>query len=112
MGGEAGCSQAKGPGRWLDWLPPARATISATAAKVTVITPIVTRVRVVILDTGVAVVRPAVVVGVAIAAVFLRDAAGCRRGRGGLRSRRWRRCRRRSRSLRSRWLGRRVRSGL
>src|SRR3954454_16262324 len=94
MGGEAGCSQAKGPGRrWLDWLPPARATISATAAKVTVITPIVTRARVVILDTAVAVVRPAVVVDVAIAAVVLRDAAGCRRRRrrGSLRSRRRRR---------------------
>src|SRR4051794_33289601 len=91
MGGEAGCSQAKGPGRaWLDWLPPARATISATAAKVTVITLIVTRARIVILDTAVAVVRPAVVVGVAIAAVVLRDAAGCRR-RGSLRSRRLRR---------------------
>src|SRR3954470_11486094 len=113
MGGEAGCSQAKRPGRrWLDWLRRARATISATAAKVTVITPIVTRVRVVILDTAVAVVRPAVVVGVAIAAVVLRDAAGCRRRRGGLGSRRWRRWRRRSRSLHSRWLGRRLRSGL
>src|SRR3954447_12286327 len=111
MGGEAGCSQAKRPGRrWLDWLPPARATISATAATVTVIAPIVTRARVVILDTAVAVVRPAVVVGVAIAAVVLRDAAGCRRRRGSLRSRRWRR--RRRRCLRSRRLGRRVRSGL
>src|SRR3954463_14151323 len=98
MGGAAGGSQAKGPGRrWLDWLPPARATISATAAKVTATTPIVMRARIVILDAAVAVARPAVVVCVGIAAVVLRDAAGCRR-RGGLRSRRW--CRRRSRSLR------------
>src|SRR3954447_67511 len=63
MGGEAGCSQAKGPGRrWLDWLPPARATISATAAKVTATTPIVMRARVAMLDPAAPVARPAVVV--------------------------------------------------
>src|SRR4051794_28386487 len=92
VGGEAGCSQANGPltGRWLDWPPPARPTISNTAASVTQSRPEVARVRLVISDAAVAVVRPAVVVGVAVTAAVLRDVAlglrlrsgRCRRLRG------------------------------
>ncbi len=49
VGGDAGCSQANGPEarRWLDWPPPARPTINATAARVTAVMPRIARVRLV-----------------------------------------------------------------
>src|SRR3954452_25017827 len=83
VGGDAGWSQANGPaaGRWLDWPPSARPTISNTAARVTPSRPVVARVRPVISEAAVAVVRPAVVVGIAVAAAVLRD-VGLRLGRG------------------------------
>src|SRR3954449_8207708 len=63
-GGEAGRSQANGPvcGRWLDWPPPARLTMSNTATRVQPTTPATTATRLVISDAAVPVVRAAVVV--------------------------------------------------
>src|SRR4051794_23567854 len=68
VGGAAGWSQANAPvaGRWLAWPPPARLTMSTTAARVTPSTPAAVPVRLVISDATVAVVGAAVVVGVAV----------------------------------------------
>src|SRR3954471_4522563 len=82
VGGEAGCSQANGPvaGRWLAWPPPARLTMSTTAARVTPNTPAAVPVRLVISDAAIAVVRATVVVGVAVTAAALWNGVGLRLG--------------------------------
>src|SRR2546421_5046699 len=82
-GGEAGRSQATGPAPRRGLVPPAAANamINATTPAPTAASPITARVRPIVLDVPVAVARAAVVVGVAVTAVVLRNAAGGRRFR-------------------------------
>src|SRR6187200_2677356 len=80
VGGGAGRSQANGPAtrRWLAWPPPQPVTPAVRASAATT-SPALARVRLIGSDAPVAVVRPAVVIGILVTAVVLRDAVGCRR---------------------------------
>src|SRR3954447_3375128 len=98
VGGGAGRSHANGAARrrWLVW-PPPQPVKPAVRASAATTTPALARARLIGSDAPVAVVRPAVVVGILVTAVVLRDAVGCRR--------RLLRSRRRVRSGRSRRRG-------
>src|ERR1700750_680726 len=80
VGGGAGRSQANGPAtrRWLAWPPPQPLTPAVRASTATT-RPARARIRLIGSDPPVAVVRAAVVVGILVTTVVLRDAVGRRR---------------------------------